>query len=112
MNETTLWAYLAPVDRETFISGILSWLMDQKGNHGLREEFIKRILHKAGIQILPSDKIQIVPEHISKEGKRFDIAIWLNDRLVILEVKCKTKGTKKQLQEYERKAKVIRVGFD
>jgi len=113
MNETTLWAYLAPVDRETFISGILAWLMDQKGNHGLREEFLKRILHKAGIQILPSDKIQIVPEDISKEGKRFDIAIWRNDRLIIiLEIKCKTRGSKKQLQRYEHEAKVIRVGFD
>ncbi|MGE0087576.1 MAG: PD-(D/E)XK nuclease family protein [Desulfococcaceae bacterium] len=114
MEKTTLWNFLAPADRETFISGTLAWLMDCNGDHGLNTEFLEGILQKIDRNIELSKCIKIIPEESFASDKRFDISVKEDEsRLLIFEIKCKTMGTKKQLERYSKEAKLlIRIGFD
>lgn len=109
----TLWNFLAPADRETFISGTLAWLMDYNGDHSLKNEFLNKMLSLVHNKIKDSDIIEITPEESFGTGKRFDISVKVNgDLFVVFEVKCKTTGSKKQLERYSKDADVIRISFD
>lgn len=112
--KTTIWNFLAPADRETFISGVLAWLMDCNGNHDLKSEFLEGMFQKVQLKINNSSNIKIATEDSLDNDKRFDISVKINNNLfAIFEVKCKTKGTKKQLERYSKKANsVFRIGFD
>jgi len=88
--------------------------MDCNGNHDLKSEFLKEIFQKIQKEIGCSDNIKIATEESPDADKRFDISVKINDNyIVVFEVKCKTMGTKKQLERYSEKANlVIRIGFD
>ena len=76
MEHHSVWQYLAPTDRETFVSGTICWLMDPKGDHGLGNQLLSVLLEKLE---LPASKtnseLTIRPEVTEGRDKRFDICV-------------------------------------
>lgn len=112
-NSRTVWQYLAAGDRETFVAGILAWLMDPSGNHGLKNEILNAALKKAGRIVSWQNQVTVIPELRADSARRFDIALHDGAQCVaVFEVKCKTFGTLEQLERYKDKSPfVARIGF-
>jgi hypothetical protein len=107
---STIWTFAAPGDRETLASAGIAWLLDASGSHGLGSVVLRHFCQRAGIAVPENAKIE--PEDVSRD-KRFDIAVKCSDvRQMVIEVKCKTFGSAKQLQKYAGDGtKVVRCGF-
>lgn len=108
----TLWDYAAPADRETLTSSVIAWLLSPQGNHGLGRAFLTRFAEAAGVP-LPHGTIEVRPEAWDSREKRFDILLCADDkRSCVVEVKCKTAGSAKQLERYDDgTTRIVRVGF-
>jgi hypothetical protein len=110
-----LWKFLAPADRETFLSGCIAWLMDPEGSHGLGRAVLDRFLcpERINVALDPGSATEIVPEDLGGRRKRFDIAVKQGGQpRVVLEVKCKTTGSSAQLETYRQEgARVARIAF-
>ena len=113
MESHSVWQYLAPADRETFISGTICWLMDPKGDHGLDNQLLSVLLKKLGLSANTNSELTVKPEVTEGRDKRFDISVYENNNLIaVFEVKCKTVGSQEQLEKYAEETKVGRIAFD
>jgi len=114
MND--IFSYLAPADRETLLTGIVAWLLDREGAHGLGATFLKWVCEKSRpMKSIPETVIVKVEERPDKD-RRFDISLRQHPEerpILVIEVKSKTGGTKAQLEDYADKADTVaRIGFD
>lgn len=103
MKPTTVWQHLAPADHETFVSSAICWLMDPKGDHGLSDKLLRRLLCKLGV--IPKARSQLTIRAEVSEGrdKRFDISVYESCKPIArFEVKCKTVGNIDQLKKYDK----------
>lgn len=109
----SVWQYLAPADRETFISGTICWLMDPKGDHGLGNQLLSVLLKKLELSTKTNSELTIRPE-VTSGDKRFDICVYENDNLIaVFEVKCKTHGSRDQIKNYaQTQTRLGRIAFD
>lgn len=114
LESYSVWQYLAPADRETFVSGIICWLMDPKGDHGLGNQLLSVLLEKLGLSANTNSELTIEPEGTEGRDKRFDICIYENDNLIaVFEVKCKTFGSREQIKNYAQiQTRLGRIAFD
>ena len=111
MESHSVWQYLAPADRETFISGIICWLMDPKGDHGLGEKLLSLLLRELELSVRTNSELTVKPEVTEERDKRFDICVYENDdRIAVFEVKCKTFGSREQIKKYPEKLGRIAFG--
>lgn len=113
----TLWDYTNLSDRETLISGLLAWLLNPTADHQMGAALLHRVIQDSGAQKpAQPELVRVEAEARGKRGRRFDISIEEDGRrLLILEVKCKTHGSAKQLRTYaddEPQATVARVAFE
>ena len=113
MESHSVWQYLAPADRETFISGTICWLMDPKGNHGLGNQLLSVLLKNLGLSANTNSELTIRPEVTEGRDKRFDICVYENDNLIaVFEVKCKTSGSREQIENYaQTQTRLGRIAF-
>ena len=108
----SVWQYLAPADRETFVSGTICWLMDPKGDHGLDNQVLSVLLKKLGLSANTNSELTVKPEVTEGRDKRFDICVYENgEQIAIFEVKCKTVGSQEQLEKYAEQTKLGRIAF-
>jgi hypothetical protein len=108
-----LWNYVGLSDRETLLTGTLGWLMDPSGNHNAGPVFLQRIFRRIGFNDTSDlGNYEVEVEETDKRS-RFDLRIKReNQTELILEAKCKTYGSKKQLEKYEKSAPVVgRIGY-
>ena len=114
MESHSAWQYLAPADRETFISGTICWLMDPKGDHGLDNQLLSVLLEKLELSANTNSELTIRPEVTESRDKRFDIGVYENDNLIaVFEVKCKTFGSREQIENYaQTQTRLGRIAFD
>ena len=118
MKSHSVWQYLAPADRETFVSGTICWLMDPKGDHGLGNQLLSLLLEKLGLSANKNSKLTIKPEVTAGRDKRFDICVYENDNLIaVFEVKCKTFGSRDQIKKIgnyaeQTQTRLGRIAFD
>ena len=111
MESHSVWQYLAPADRETFVSSAICWLMDPKGDHGLGNQLLSVLLEKLELSAKTNSELTIKPEVTEGRDKRFDISVYENrDQIAIFEVKCKTFGSREQLKKYPKK--LGRIAFE
>ena len=100
MESHSVWQYLAPADRETFISGTICWLMDPKGDHGLGKKLLSLLLKKLKLSAKTNSELTVKPEVTEGRDKRFDISVYENrEQIAIFEVKCKTFGSRNQIKK-------------
>ena len=113
MESHSVWQYLAPADRETFISGTICWLMDPEGDHPLDNQLLSVLLKKLKLSDKTDSKLIIKPEVTESRDKRFDICVYENDdRIAVFEVKCKTFGSRDQINKYSKEQiKLGRIAF-
>lgn len=112
MESHSVWQYLAPADRETFISGTICWLMDPKGDHRLGNQLLSVLLEKLELSAKTNSELTIKPEVTEGRDKRFDICVYENrEQIAVFEVKCKTVGSQEQLEKYAEQTKVGRIAF-
>lgn len=113
--ETTLWYYASPGDRETLATAGIAWLLDPAGNHGHGRSVIDFLLRRCGIDSTPGSHLHVDVQDSPSRDRRFDIAIFENNtRNVVVELKCKTFGTREQLERYaasQEQPHVVRVGY-
>ena len=114
MESHSVWQYLAPADRETFVSGTICWLMDPKGDHGLGNQLLSVLLEKLELSANTNSELTIRPEVTEGRDKRFDICVYENDNLIaVFEVKCKTSGSREQIENYaQTQIRLGRIAFD
>ena len=118
MESHSVWQYLAPADRETFVSGTICWLMDPKGDHGLGNRLLSIMLEKLELLANTNSELTIRPEVTAGRDKRFDICVYENDNLIaVFEVKCKTSGSRDQIKKIGKYAeqtqtRLGRIAFD
>ena len=74
MESHSVWQYLAPADRETFISGTICWLMDPKGDHDLGEKLLSLLLKKLELSANTNSELKVKPEVTEVRDKRFIFA--------------------------------------
>ena len=88
--------------------------MDPSGDHRLEQQVLNAILGTLGHPIDWKHPVVVKTEFRSDSARRFDISLHDGGEcVVVLEVKCKTFGTIKQLERYAEKSPfVARVGFD
>jgi transcriptional regulator with XRE-family HTH domain len=113
-NNRDVFYHLAVADRETLLSGLLAWLLDPKGSHGLGEGFLKLVWRRVFPTEFPPQHALITVEDREGRDKRFDISVRNSSdgRVLVLEVKCKTNGTARQLEKYaDGVVTVWRIGF-
>ncbi len=111
MESHSVWQYLAPADRETFISGTICWLMDPKGDHGLGKKLLSLLLKKLKLSAKTNSELTVKPEVTEGRDKRFDISVYENrEQIAIFEVKCKTFGSRNQIKKYPKKLGRIAFG--
>lgn len=114
MSKKDVFSYLGVADRETLLSGLLAWLLDPGGSHGLGTGFLMLVWRRVfPTEVLPQDAIINVEDREGRD-KRFDISVCNSSkkRLLVLEVKCKTNGTARQLESYADKGMTVwRIGF-
>ncbi len=110
----SVWQYLAPADRETFVSGTICWLMDPKGDHGLGNQLLSVLLEKLGLSANTNSELIIRPEVTEGRDKRFDICVYENgDQIAVFEVKCKTFGSREQIEKLvQTQTRLGRIAFD
>lgn len=98
------------------LSGLLAWLVDPLGDHGLGMAFLQRVadLLELPNSITEADEFVVKQEARGGGGRRFDVLVERNGiKWLALEVKSKTFGTLKQLQRYAEEVEhVVRVAFD
>ena len=113
MESHSVWQYLAPADRETFISGTICWLMDPKGDHRLGNQLLSVLLEKLELSAKTNSELTIKPEVTEGRDKRFDICVYENDNpIAVFEVKCKTFGSREQIENYaQTQTKLGRIAF-
>ena len=112
MESRSVWQYLAPADRETFVSGTICWLMDPKGDHGLGNQLLSVLLKKLELSANTNSELTVKPEVTEGRDKRFDICVCENDNpIAVFEIKCKTFGSQEQLKKYAEQTKVGRIAF-
>ena len=113
MESHSVWQYLAPADRETFVSGTICWLMDPKGDHGLGNQLLSVLLEKLELSANTNSELTVKPEVTEGRDKRFDICVCENDNpIAVFEVKCKTFGSQEQLEKYaQTQTKLGRIAF-
>jgi len=112
MSKDIFW-YLGAADRETLLSGLLAWLLDPAGSHGLGLNFLQRIWrHMPAMGDLPQGPTIKVEDRMDRD-RRFDLSVHdsSGSRVLVIEVKCKTEGTLAQLKRYADQCPVARVGF-
>ena len=115
MESHSVWQYLAPADRETFISGTICWLMDPKGDHFLGEKLLSLLLKKLKLSYKTGSELTVKPEVTEGRDKRFDICVYENDNIIaVFEVKCKTFGSREQIIENyaQTQTRLGRIAFD
>ena len=115
MGSHSVWQYLAPADRETFISGTICWLMDPKGDHRLGKKLLSLVLKKLKLSTKTNSELTVKPEVTEGRDKRFDISVYENgEQIAIFEVKCKTLGSREQIIENyaQTQKKLGRIAFD
>ena len=121
MDCRSVWQYLAPMDRETFVSGTISWLLDPRGDHGLGDRLLSALLSRLGYSTQDSEGgqppetcvgLEVKPE-IVDHNKRFDISVFDGGRhIAVFEVKCKTFGSRSQLRDYAEEIPFLgRIAF-
>lgn len=110
----SVWQYLAPADRETFVSGTICWLMDPKGTHDLGNRLLSVLLKKLGLSANTNSELIIRPEVTEGRDKRFDICVYENgDQIAVFEVKCKTFGSREQIEKLaQTQTRLGRIAFD
>lgn len=106
-----LWHYIGLSDRETMISGMIGWLLDPNGDHGLGVSFLNEVIKKIKVAHISYPTVHV--EHKSKKKQRFDILLSDQEKpQVAFEVKCKTYGSKEQLERYSKIVPtIVRVGY-
>ena len=114
MESHSVWQYLAPADRETFVSGTICWLMDPKGDHRLGNQLLSVLLEKLELSAKTNSELTIKPEVTEGRDKRFDICVYENDNpIAVFEVKCKTFGSRVQIENYaQTQTKLGRIAFE
>lgn len=117
MNDpSTIWSYAAPGDRETLTAAGIAWLMDPNGSHGLGAKILEHFAERAGLSTSLQGNVEIRLEDSPSRDKRFDIAVFSEqERILIVEVKCKTFGYLSQLDRYQESQDssvgILRCGF-
>ncbi|HKJ33058.1 MAG TPA: PD-(D/E)XK nuclease family protein, partial [Balneolales bacterium] len=113
--ETNLWDFLGLADRETLLSGLIGWFLNPRGEHGLGDSFLNKIIRRSGIKIDHISEPKIEVEKKVRNGRRFDILLSDGEKSKIaFEVKCKTEGSAEQLINYQNIAPnivIVRIGF-
>ena len=113
MESHSVWQYLAPADRETFISGTICWLMDPKGDHDLGEKLLSLLLKKLELSAKTNSELKVKPEVTEGRDRRFDICVYENDKpIAVFEVKCKTFESREKIKKYAQTTKLGRIAFD
>ena len=113
METHSVWQYLAPADRETFVSGTICWLMNPKGDHSLDNQLLSVLLEKLELSAKTNSELTVKPEVTEGRDKRFDICVYENrEQIAVFEVKCKTFGSQEQLEKYAEQTKVGRIAFE
>ena len=111
MESHSVWQYLAPADRETFISGTICWLMNPEGDHPLGNQLLSLLLKKLKLSTKINSELTVKPEVTECRDKRFDISVYENgEQIAIFEVKCKTFGSREQIKKYSKKLGRIAFG--
>jgi hypothetical protein len=99
MSDRDIFWHLAAADRETLLSGVFVWLLDPKGSHNLGRRVLDSMWSRAGMPDGPPANVVVQAEHRLDRSRRIDVsvrdgAMGLDAHpLLVLEVKCKTRGT-------------------
>lgn len=106
-----LWDFIGLADKETFLTGVIGWLLNPNADHGLGNLFLKEILNGVGLELEPDLIVEV--EKMIKKRRRLDISLNSNGQpRVAFEVKCKTYGSADQLYRYAESVPfVVRIGF-
>lgn len=102
-GEYNIFEVLGVGDKEVIMCRFIGDLLDCKGKHGLRTEplrlFIKDVLHDENFGD-NLDKSEIILEDSTDNGRRVDIAIYLNNKIYPIEVKIWAGDQNEQLKDY------------
>ena len=49
MNDRNMFWHLAAADRETLLTGVLAWLLDPLGSHGLGRRFLTLVWERVAM---------------------------------------------------------------
>lgn len=105
-NQPNIFEILGVRDYEIRHSNFLGWLLDPKGNHGVGDYFLKRLL----LDVFQDDRSckNVIDIHsllketiiIHRERHNIDILIEFQDTVVVIENKINAKEGRFQLQNY------------
>ncbi len=105
--QSTLWSYAAPADRKPLASAFFAWLLDANGTHHLGTRVLKLFYLKCSLELNEVVDVRVLTKQSPSRDRRFDMTDNHGDTSnLVIETKCKTFGSREQLERYAAKSPV------
>ncbi len=106
LDKPNIFHALKIIQQEIRHSNFLAWLLNPKENHGLGELFLKRFLrevlvsNKVNISLIEIEEMNLDIAEIKREFLNIDILVEIENLVIIIENKIRSKEHSNQLNRY------------